>query len=90
MDPHRLKETLLDIQVESPIGSNRYFAPIDQLDALVNNSNVRETLQHIYPHMRKDDCEQYANAICIQSKRIFAILLCGDYLSNQAIQQFVD
>ncbi|TVY93333.1 Cyclin-dependent kinase [Lachnellula willkommii] len=87
-----LKDDLLDCQEESPIGSNRYFVPINMMKSLVTRPKVEAALQNIYPRMADDRIllKRYSESISLRSKRVFAILITGEDIFREAIKKFVD
>lgn len=71
-----LAEKLLSAQIEHPYGSNSYFIPIDQLENLLVETNIRQELRKIFPTMDEEKIEFYTHCISSSSRKLFAVLLC--------------
>lgn len=86
-----LKNEILDSQIECP--GFKYFVPIGELHKLVNESTIRKALQTIYPTLADRDqrrLQQYTATISVRSKRLFAILVCGENAVRQSIWEFIE
>jgi hypothetical protein len=72
-----LRSKLQKAQFEWPPGGLTYVLPINMLTELVTESNVREELLFMIPRMENKLLERCIKLICSDSKKLFAILVCG-------------
>jgi serine/threonine protein kinase len=73
-----LQDRLYSSRIEWPLGQNKYFIPVDDLDSLITYENVKNELRRLGQSKREQDLSSYANIICSNAKKIFAVLLYVD------------
>jgi hypothetical protein len=73
-----LGSKLMDAWIEWPPEQNSHFIPIDVLDNLIWEENVKLQLEANFPEMREQEVWSYVTAVCSRAKRLFALLVSCD------------
>ncbi|KAH7386570.1 putative cyclin-dependent kinase 2 [Cadophora sp. MPI-SDFR-AT-0126] len=86
----QLKRRIDGERYEWPPGENKWFIPRSTINALIDESSIKEILKRGFNDKSAKDVHRYTTEIVSSSKRLFIIFLCTPFMETTVLEELLE